>query len=74
MYSVTLSRREFLKSSAGAVISSCSLLSIPGISLAASATSLEDRIDKAVKGMRSRGIITSEERTSWSIYDFTSGQ
>lgn len=71
---VTLSRREFLISSAGAVVSGCALLSFPCISLAASLTPLEEKIEKAVKDMRKRGIITKNERTSWSIYDFTSGQ
>lgn len=71
---MTLSRREFLISSASAVASGCALLSFPGICLGASVTPLEDKIDKAVKGMRKRGIISTDERTSWSIYDFTSGQ
>ena len=94
---MSLSRREFLISTAGALVTSSPLLSFPVISLAASpasleykvdarkcffnkcfiaasATSLEDKVDKAVKSMRNRGMILSNERTSWSIFDFTSGQ
>ena len=71
---VSLSRRDFLISTAGAVVTGCSLLSFPAISLAASITSLEYKINKAVKTMRNSGIISSNECTSWSIFDFTSGQ
>ena len=31
-------------------------------------------VDKYVKEMRRKGYITSDERTAWSVYDFTSGE
>ena len=71
---MSLSRREFLISTVGAVVTGSTLLSFPGISLAAPGTPLEYKIEKAVKSMRKRGIVASNERTSWSIFDFTSGQ
>lgn len=37
-------------------------------------TSLEAEIEGYVKSLRSKGLIRSNERTAWLVYDFTSGQ
>jgi len=34
---------------------------------------LELAVEKYIKRMRSKGMITRDERTAWSVYDFTSG-
>ena len=69
-----VNRREFIKlSGAGMVAAGNAWLAFPGSAMAAT-QSLEIKIDKAVKKLRRRGIIAGNERTSWSIYDFTSGE
>ena len=69
-----VNRREFIKlSGAGIVAASNAWLAFPGSAMAAT-QSLEIKIDKAVKSMRRRGMLAGNERTSWSIYDFTSGK
>ena len=68
-----VNRREFIKlSGAGVVAASNAWLSFPSVALAAMQP-LEIKIEKTIKSMRRRGIIAGNERTSWSIYDFTSG-
>ncbi|MGF1525921.1 MAG: serine hydrolase [Candidatus Competibacterales bacterium] len=32
---------------------------------------MEQRIDHYIKGLRRRGVIPADERTAWSVYDFT---
>jgi len=66
-------RREFLAASA-----SCSgalLLGLPSFAQAAAPqSSLQREVVGLVKRMRSQGLIRPEEKTSWSVYDFTSHQ
>ena len=66
-------RREFL-----ATLASCSgalLLGAPSTSQARhQKSSLESQVTSLVKRMRSKGLIRPEERTSWSVYDFTTGE
>ena len=67
-----VNRREFIKFSSAGIVTACNpWLSFPSPVLAAT-QSLEIKIDKAVKSMRHRGLLASNERTSWSISDFTS--
>ena len=68
-----VSRREFIKlSGISAVAASNAWLGYPAPAVAA-AHPLEIKIEKKVKSMRRQGRIAGNERTSWSIYDFTSG-
>lgn len=63
-------RRELL----GALASCAAGLLAGAPSLAAAAghgASLQWQVNDLVKGMRARGIIHSDEHTSWSVYDFT---
>jgi len=66
-------RREFLAASA-----SCSgafLLGLPSFAQAAHPqSSLQRQVVGLVKQMRSQGLIRPEEKTSWSVYDFTAHQ
>jgi beta-lactamase class A len=63
-------RREFL-----AALGSCAiplLLGAPSLARARGReSSLQRQVVTLVKHMRSRGLIRPEERTSWSVYDFT---
>ena len=63
-------RREFLETLA--LGSAGLLLGAPSFVEAASNGSLEYKVNNLVKRMRARGTIRSDERTSWSVYDFTS--
>ena len=36
-------------------------------------TSLENEIERYIKGLRSQGVIRRDERTAWLVYDFTTG-
>ena len=66
-------RREFLTA-----LASCSgalALGVPPFVQAGSGQShLQRQVVKLVKGMRSKGLIRPEEKTSWSVYDFTTRQ
>lgn len=69
----TISRREFIKiSGTGLIAAGNAWLTFPAHAASAS-QSLESKIEKAVKSMRRRGTLAGNERTSWSVYDFTSG-
>lgn len=35
---------------------------------------LEAEVEKYIKSLRKKGVISSDERTAWSVYDFTSGE
>lgn len=35
---------------------------------------LEDEVEKYIKSLRRKGVISSDERTAWSVFDFTSGE
>jgi beta-lactamase class A len=64
------SRREFL--GALASCSAAALLGAPGICLAASGgSSLETRVNDLVQDMRAEGKISSNEKTSWAVYDLS---
>ncbi|GJL83003.1 MAG: hypothetical protein DHS20C01_26370 [marine bacterium B5-7] len=39
-----------------------------------SLTNLEVAVENHVKKLRARGVIASDERTAWSVYDFTTGE
>lgn len=43
-------------------------------SQAAEKKALEDILEKRVKDLRRRGRLASDERTAWTVYDFTSGE
>ncbi len=74
MSSAQLDRRSFIKlTAAGAATAGIPSLIFPGIAYSASSHPLENKIEKAVKNMRRRGLLDSNERTAWSVYDFTSG-
>ena len=67
-----IDRRKFIKlSSAGLFAASNLGLCFPRT--ASAATFLELRIEKAIKQLRRAGKLDRNERTSWSVYDFTSG-
>ena len=40
----------------------------------AAGNDLEGQIDRYIKSLRSKGVIRSNERTAWAVYDFTSGK
>lgn len=64
-------RREFL-----AALASCSaglLLGTPSFIRADSGTSLQGRVMDLLKDLRGSGLLQPGERTSWSVYDFTTG-
>jgi beta-lactamase class A len=62
-------RRAFLE--ALALGSAALLLGAPPYAEAASKNPLHYQVNALVKRLRSQGVIRSDERTSWSVYDFT---
>jgi beta-lactamase class A len=62
-------RREFIE--ALALGSAGLLLGAPSFADAAPKYPLNYQVNALVKRLRSRGIIRSDERTAWSVYDFT---
>ncbi|MEC5128830.1 serine hydrolase [Verrucomicrobiales bacterium BCK34] len=53
----------------------CSLFAGSQLSVHAAVDSeLEGQIDRYIKSLRSKGVIRSNERTAWVVYDFTSGK
>jgi len=63
-------RREFLTTLVGC--SGALALGVPSLILADDhPPTLDDQVEKLVKQMRSQGLIRPEEKTSWSVYDFT---
>lgn len=44
------------------------------VTLRAAASDLESRIDRHIKSLRGKGVIRSDERTAWLVYDFTTGR
>ncbi|KAF0124740.1 MAG: beta-lactamase class A [Elusimicrobia bacterium] len=40
----------------------------------AALSALGDKVESYIKGLRRKRIIQSDERTAWSVYDFTSGE
>jgi len=67
-------RRDFLMAMASC--SAAALLpAVPSLALArGTETGLQRQVVALVDKMRSRGLIRPEEKTSWSVYDFTSQQ
>lgn len=67
-----LDRRTFL---AALAATSAGLLSgVPSYARAAIDSPLERQVEDLVKRLRRAGLIHSSERTSWSVYDFSSGK
>jgi len=66
-----IDRRNFILTTgiAGAGL----LLGAPGLTEAARGPSLQSQVVKQIKRMRAEGKIRSDEKTSWSVYDFTAG-
>jgi beta-lactamase class A len=62
-------RREFLQ--AMALGSAALLMGAPGIGQAGQPSALQYRVDALVKRLRAKGMVLADERTSWSVYDFT---
>jgi beta-lactamase class A len=50
------------------------LLGAPSASEAAGRSTLQSQLVRLVKRQRAQGLIRSDERTSWSVYDFTGGK
>jgi beta-lactamase class A len=67
-----ISRRELLLG-IGAM-SGGLLLGLPELAAAAQGASLQTLVNRQVKRLRAQGIIRSDEETSWSVYDFTTGK
>ena len=67
-----ISRRELLLG-LGAM-SGALLLGLPQPAAAAQGASLQTLVNRQVKRLRAQGIIRSDEETSWSVYDFTTGK
>lgn len=65
----TLNRRNFLIVSAA---TTAGLVTIPA--QAAYMHPLEQKIESYIKGLRRKGIMTGQEKTSWSVYDFKAGK
>ncbi len=69
-----MTRRRVL-SVLGACAVSPLIYSLPDVAVAArTGDSLQHRINSYVKRMRRKGLVASDERTSWSVYDFTTRQ
>ncbi|MBK1647427.1 serine hydrolase [Rhabdochromatium marinum] len=68
----TLSRRHFLGNLT--LASGALLLGGAAPPLAAAPSALQTQVSTLVKRMRAEGRISSSERTSWSIYDFSTRQ
>lgn len=52
-----------------------SLVALPsGVVQAVIDSPLEDRVENYIKSLRKKGVIRSNERTAWVVYDFTSGK
>ncbi|MCF7992307.1 MAG: class A beta-lactamase-related serine hydrolase [Thiohalocapsa sp.] len=65
----TLDRRGFLIT--GGLAAGGLLLGLPGQAAAARGNTLQGQVVSLVKRMRAEGLIRSDEKTSWSVYDFT---
>jgi beta-lactamase class A len=63
-------RREFIQ--ALALGSAALVLGTPPFAEAASKPPLNYQVNALVKRLRAKGVIRPDERTSWSVYDFTS--
>jgi beta-lactamase class A len=62
-------RREFL--GALAYCSAGLLAGVPSFAEAAGASPLQRKVNDLVQRLRAKGIIRPDEKTSWSVYDFT---
>ena len=67
-------RRKFLTMAASLSLGAGMFLNTGSVSAAYKENNLEKSIDGYIKQLRSKGIIRSDERTAWSIYDFSSGK
>lgn len=67
------SRRRFL--TAAAACATAPLTPLSDLWAAADDhTPLEQRVNSFVQKLRSKGLVTRDEETSWSVYDFTTGE
>lgn len=67
----TLTRRGFLLAAAGAT--AAGILAGSPLAAFAAASSLQYQVNDYVKGLRRIGRVRPDERTAWSVYDFTTG-
>lgn len=67
-------RRQFMLSlAATAVATTCGGFS--GLAFGGTYDSpLEAQINRYIQGLRRRGLVSADERTAWSVYDFTRGE
>lgn len=65
-------RRNFLVGMAGA--STAAILGITPQVSAAAAGSTQNKVNSYIRGLRRKGVIESDERTAWSVYDFDTGK
>ncbi len=66
-----IDRRSFIGTLGGTAATL--LLGLPTPSAAARRPTLQSQVVQLVKRQRAQGLIRSDERTSWSVYDFTGG-
>lgn len=67
-----ISRRSFISAVGGTA--AVLLFGVSTPSTAARAPTLQSQVVQLVKRQRTQGLIRSDERTSWSVYDFTGGK
>ncbi|MEA1051779.1 serine hydrolase [Lamprobacter modestohalophilus] len=67
-----INRRQFVSVLGGA--SAALLLGASMPSAAARQSALQSQLVRLVKQQRAQGLIRSDEKTSWSVYDFTGGK
>jgi beta-lactamase class A len=67
-----MSRRDFIGAVGGTT--AALLLGVSAPSAAARGPTLQSQVVQLVKRQRAQGLIRSDERTSWSVYDFTGGK
>lgn len=70
---ISESRRSILQAAAALGLGSLAL-GTPAMSVAATKkSSLQTKVNAYVKAQRRRGRVAGDEKTSWSVYDFTTG-
>src|SRR3989338_1349481 len=69
------SRREFIINTLRYLGAGAILVSAPSlVESAQQSTSLDDKVDSFIKKLRKEGKIQDDEKTAWSVYDFTANQ
>ena len=69
----SLSRRHFFEALAYCGLGASGLLS-PLAAFAGEKSSLQGRVNAYIQGLRRAGRVKSDEQTSWSVFDFTTGE